>query len=254
MYNMNDMNDNYDEFDKYAMTYDMDESMIAYKYNHSYRVMHECDEIAFTLKFEEDDTYLACLIGLLHDIGRFEQWKQYKTFDDSKSIDHADYASELLFKDNLIEKFKLNKKDYDLVNKAIKNHNKLAINEEEMNEREILFSKIIRDADKLDILYAFSNPRLLEIKEDEDKEISEKVKTSFYNHEPVRKVDVKNNNDRVIVFLSFIYDLYFDYSKYSILEKKYFEKMLEYLKNKELFKPYFDEAINYLKGSVKNVR
>lgn len=250
MYNMNDMNENYDEFDKYVMTFDMNENNIAYKYNHSYRVMHNCDEIAFTLKFEEDDTYLACLIGLLHDIGRFNQWKEYKSFNDIKTIDHADYAAKLLFENNLIKNYKLNKDDYNIVLKSIKYHNKLSIDEENMTEKEIIFSKIIRDADKLDILYAFSNPKVLQLKEDNE-EISEKVKQKFYSHEPISKSDIKNVNDKIVLFLSFVYDLYFDYTKYTILEKKYFENMLEILKNKKIFKPYFEEAINYLKGSVK---
>ena len=37
---MNEMNENFDEFDKYVMGFDFNEDMIAYKYNHSYRVMH----------------------------------------------------------------------------------------------------------------------------------------------------------------------------------------------------------------------
>ena len=36
------------------------------------------------------------LIGLLHDIGRFEQVKVYDTFSDIDSIDHADYGVEIL--------------------------------------------------------------------------------------------------------------------------------------------------------------
>ena len=31
---MNEMNENFDEFDKYVMDFDFNEDMIAYKYNH----------------------------------------------------------------------------------------------------------------------------------------------------------------------------------------------------------------------------
>ena len=59
---MNEMNENFDEFDKYVMGFDFNEDMIAYKYNHSYRVMHQCDEISYTLNLDEEDNYLifAC--------------------------------------------------------------------------------------------------------------------------------------------------------------------------------------------------
>ena len=36
------------------------------------------------------------VIGLLHDIGRFEQEAQYHTFNDFKSMDHGDYGAEYL--------------------------------------------------------------------------------------------------------------------------------------------------------------
>ena len=62
------MNENFDEFNKYVMDFDFNEDMIAYKYNHSYRVLHQCDEISYTLNLDEEDNYLTCLIGLLHVI------------------------------------------------------------------------------------------------------------------------------------------------------------------------------------------
>ena len=52
----------------------------------------------------------------------------------------------------------------------------------------------------------------------------------------------------------FVYGLYFDYSKKTILENEYLDRMYETLKNKKLFKPYFEEAKKYLEGCVKNVR
>ena len=241
------MNENFDAFDEYAMKYDMNIKEIAYKYNHSYRVMHQCDEISYTLNLDEEDNYLTCLIGLLHDIGRFEQWTKYKSFDDLKTIDHGDLGEELLFKNNLIKNYKLDEEKYNIVSKAIKYHNKYVL-PDDLTVREKLHAKIIRDADKLDILYAFSSPRLLELKED-DSEISEDVKKEFFLHEPVKRVNVKNVNDRIIVLLSFAFDLYYNYSRGLILDKGYYDKIFEHIKDKEKFKPYFDEVEHYLKES-----
>ena len=249
---MNEMNENFDEFDKYVTGFDFEDDKIKYKYSHSYRVMHQSDEISYTLNLDEEDNYLACLIGLLHDFGRFEQWTQYKTFSDIKSVDHADLGVKLLFEDGLIKNFKLNKEDYDIVSKAIKYHNKLEV-PDDLTVREKMHAQIIRDADKLDILYAFSSPRIMEI-DDDYSEISEDIKKDFFLHKPVKRVNEKTKNDGVLVFLSFAYDLHYDYSRSLILEKGYFDKMFEHVKDKELFKPYFDEVKKYLEESVKDAK
>lgn len=248
---MNDMNENFDAFDEYALQYDLEETALKRKYEHSYRVVHQADEIAYTLKLDEEDSYLACLIALLHDIGRFPQWKEYQTYNDLDSIDHATLGNKILFEDNLIEKFKLDKKDYKIVRTAIENHNKFSTNEKELSEKEILHSKIVRDADKIDILYEFSNPKLLDLSGENNDEVNDKIKEDFYNHKPIDRKIIKNKNENVIMLIALVYDLYFDYSKKTVLEKEYLDRMLERLKNKKLFKSYIEEAKKYLKGSDK---
>ena len=111
-----------------------------------------------------------------------------------------------------------------------------------------MHAKIVRDADKLDIIYVFSTTRLIELKED-DSEISEEVKKEFYLHEPVKRVNCKTVNDRIIFLLSFAFDLYYNYSRGLILDKGYYDKIFEHIKDKEKFKPYFDEVEHYLKES-----
>ena len=139
-------------FDKYVSTYDMNDPDINYKYYHSYRVMNNMELIATKLNLSKEDIHLAKVIGLLHDIGRFEQDKLYDSFKDH-SFDHGDYGVKVLKENKFLDNFNITKEDYEVVYKAIKNHNKFAI-EENLNERELIFTKMIRDADKIDILYA----------------------------------------------------------------------------------------------------
>ena len=110
-----------------------------------------------------------------------------------------------------------------------------------------MHSKIIRDADKIDILYAFSTNTLIKIDE-EDEDISEMVKENFFKHTPSLRENIKNNNDRIVMFIGFIFDLNYEYSKERVLDEKYLNKIYDNLKNKKRFKPYIDEAIKYLKG------
>lgn len=241
------MNENFDAFDCYVMGYDLNEKMIGFKYNHSYRVVHQCEEIARYLNLDEEDKEIASIVGLLHDTARFKQWRDYKTFNDFESFDHGDEAVKILFDEGLINKFKINKDYYEIIKKAIKYHNKYIVDFDDLSVKEALHTKIIRDADKIDILYSFSTNRLIEIEED-DTPISKEVSEVFFKHGQVKKVDVKTVNESIIMKIGLAFDLYYDYSREKIRDEKYIEKMFEHIKNKELFKPYFDEVINYLKG------
>ena len=79
-------------FERYVSNYDMNDINIKLKYDHSYRVMELNKKYATLLGSNKEDIELASIIGLLHDIGRFEQLKVYHTYDDFKSVDHADYS------------------------------------------------------------------------------------------------------------------------------------------------------------------
>ena len=242
------MDENFDAFDDYVMGFDLNEKMIAYKYNHSDRVVHQSEEICRSINTDTIERDLASNIALLHDIARFKQWTEYETFDDNKSFDHGDEGVKILFDEGLIKNFIIDKNDYDVVKKAIANHNKYSI-ESGLEKRELLHSKIIRDDDKIDILYAFSINRLLEVKEEDSDEITEEASDEFMKHLPILRKNVKNTNDRVLMLVSMVYDLHFKYSADRIKNEKYIEKLYAHVKNKKLFKPYFDEAIKYLKGA-----
>lgn len=232
------------EFDEYIKDYDMNNYDIAYKYHHSYRVQKLSDEIAKRLKLNEEDIYLANTIGLLHDIGRFEQIKKYNTYRDSKSIDHATYGSVVLFKENLIDKFNIPTKYYDIIDKAIRNHNKLEI-EAGLNERELLHTKIIRDADKIDIFNALTDLKAYNRTKDL-KEISPIVEQGFYNKKPINIKDVKTNADKLLITLAFIYDINYKESLDIIKEHDYINKLYNQIENKEEYKEYFDFINNYI--------
>ena len=119
---------------------------------HTYRVADISEQIAEKLGLSEEDIALAWLIGMLHDIGRFEQLRRFHTFVDSQSIDHAHFGVELLFQDGLLARFVDNSgENEELIKKAIYWHSAFRI-DPQLNDREMLFAKVIRDADKIDIL------------------------------------------------------------------------------------------------------
>lgn len=92
-------------FAEYTDSYNSKDPKIKLKIDHTYRVASLCEMIAKDIGLSDDDTDVAWLIGMLHDVGRFEQIKRYGTFDDSKSVDHAGFGADLLFNEKLIESY-----------------------------------------------------------------------------------------------------------------------------------------------------
>ena len=68
------------QFNNYLKDYDCHNDKIRLKIVHTYGVVKESADIAARMKLSEEDTSLAKMIALLHDIGRFEQLKQFDSF------------------------------------------------------------------------------------------------------------------------------------------------------------------------------
>lgn len=210
-------------FNKYFKRFDIKNSSILGKFHHSYRVMEYSKKIGESLNLNEYDIRLCEIIGLFHDIGRFEQWTKYKTYKDYDSIDHAALACEILKKENMLEN--INDIDKNIILLAIKNHNKYEI-EKIDDEKILLFCKIIRDADKLDIMFEQANT-ISKI----EKSISLELLDEIYNKKSCSNKNVKNDVDRIIRHLGFIMDLNFLYSINLLKEKCWFENKFNLLEN-----------------------
>lgn len=221
------------EFLKYTENYDLTNENIRRKQGHSIRVMNISKQIAVELNLSDDQIQIAALIGLLHDIARFEQYTQYQTYNDNRSFDHGDYGVEILNKD--MRKYIKTDKYDKLIKIAIKNHNKFEI-EEGLNEEESLFAKIIRDADKIDILYeAVSMFWNGEEKDINNTEISSKVMEKIEERELIKRDKNKAfcGIDKVMSVLAFIFDINYKPSFKIIKENDYINKIIDRFEFKE---------------------
>lgn len=221
------------EFLKYTENYDLTNENIRRKQWHSIRVMNISKQIAVELNLSDDQIQIAALIGLLHDIARFEQYTQYQTYNDNRSFDHGDYGVEILNKD--MRKYIKTDKYDKLIKIAIKNHNKFEI-EEGLNEEESLFAKIIRDADKIDILYeAVSMFWNGEEKDINNTEISSKVMEKIEERELIKRDKNKAfcGIDKVMSVLAFIFDINYKPSFKIIKENDYINKIIDRFEFKE---------------------
>lgn len=238
-------------FQQYVSPYDITDEKIRLKVEHTYRVAGICDQIAGSLSLCEADVDLAWLTGLLHDVGRFEQVRVYHTFMDAESVDHATYGADILF---LPEKFKntedsflkehpcpnirdfvLQEDEDDLIEKAIRNHNRFMI-QEGLTEREKQFCNILRDADKVDILKVNVESPMDEIynlpmERFEQDEITPQVMGSFQQGKTVDKGLKRTAIDHVVGHISLVYGMVYPKSL-EITEKQGYLNQLLYFPTK----------------------
>ena len=139
------------QFLEYSLQYKYLGINIKRKIQHTLRVMMLCEDIAKKQGFSEEEVYLCKLGGLLHDIGRFEQYKQYHTYVDAKSMDHGDYGYFLLQDEKWMTKFQSKKEYDDVLRKAVKYHNKYALPSDLLPLEEKV-CKVVRDADKIAVI------------------------------------------------------------------------------------------------------
>ncbi|MBQ2639453.1 MAG: HD domain-containing protein [Bacilli bacterium] len=196
------------------------------KINHTFRVMDLCGEIAESLNLSDEEIKLAKLCGLLHDLGRFEQWKRYKTFNDMDSIDHGDLAVTLLKEkeSKFLRKFISTNKYDSIILNSIKYHNKYSI-DEGLSEKEELYAKIVRDADKIDIIYLYTIEEIT--RDTNNQKFSKNIFSDLLRNVEVARIDKKNKADDLSTSLGFVFDINFKYSFHILKEQDYYNKEID---------------------------
>jgi hypothetical protein len=218
-------------FLEYAAKFDCKDPNILRKRVHTLKTALTAIKIAKGLGLDEENVNLAYMIGMFHDIARFEQWTKFKTYADAKAFDHGDRAVELLFNEKLIETFGIDEKYYPIIKFAVGNHNKFKIDEKNMPAVEgfdvLLHAKIIRDADKADIARQLSaSPKQVKaIPRSEVKKqgagVSHTVKIAIDNKRQVKYQEIQTMADQVIGSISLAYDLNTAPAKKIFLKNKY---------------------------------
>ena len=250
----------------YISNYNPNDPRIALKVAHIYRTAEKAKWIAEKLELDGEDILLAELIGLLHDIGRFEQVKRYNTFLDKISVNHGEYGVKVLFEDNLIRKFIENTRYDEIIRKAILNHNRDNI-QEDCNERELLHCKIIRDADKLDIFHVILNesfeaayPSDIYVKDG----ISQEIKEGFTINNRIDYSKIKSCVDLLVGQIAYVFDINYIYSLEEIKKEEYIEKLIKRFDSKDektiqdlnelqnIAEKYIQEKINEGEICLKN--
>lgn len=220
---------------------------------HTLKVAKHAVDIAKSLNLAVEEINTAEIIGLFHDIGRFEQFQTYKTFKDYISVNHAALGIKILEENGVLKD--LDKIRKDIIVKAISLHNTKEL-PKNLNEKEEVFCKLIRDADKLDIF------RVVIEHEEERKEnpnpaldnlpstpgYSKKLVEDILSNRKISNNTLNNYNERKLYELGWITDLNFPFSFNYIKEKEVLDALIRCLPSDD----YINRIYIYLKEYIES--
>ncbi len=234
---------------------------IKLKDDHSRRVCDETQLLTEKLNLPEDIKRTAYLIALFHDIGRFEQFKTYKTYRDATSVNHAVFGVEILRKEKLLAEIPAEKRR--LIEKAIEYHNikELPAN---LDGDLLLFCKLLRDADKIDIYYIVAkyykkyeqDPEgfKLEVELPDKPGYTKEVLQDVLAGRRVDYNELQNWNDMKLCQLSWVYDLNFQPAFERIKQKGYLEMIISFLPETDDIKKAAKKVLDFVEKKIATKR
>ncbi len=213
------------QFYDFVLKYDTTNDNIIRKIIHTTTVADMCFTIACELNLNENDRQLAYLGGILHDIGRFEQWRRYQTYDDKVSVDHGDLSYELCERFDLSM---LNETDQETIKLAVKYHTKPYSGD---NERIKLFNQIIMNADAYaNVLNTANGAQRMTVNQDG---YTPAILDAFINLKRLRDFSPKTKIDRALMLTACLYYVRYDFLREQILQYNFFDAVsnsfLQYL-------------------------
>ena len=204
---------------------------IRLKKGHSERVIQEILWIAKQLGLDGTARHLAAVMALFHDIGRFEQYARYRTFVDSKSENHAELGVKILQQHQVLDSLPTDRAD--LICRVISYHNRAILPEDETKEC-LVYTRLLRDADKLDIWRVLidhyqhgnhdDNPAI-SLGLPDTSGISDRVYENVVNAKIVEARHVKNLNDFKLLQIGWVFDINFTPALQQVRDRGYVESI-----------------------------
>ncbi len=217
------------------------------KEQHTRRVRVIMAELVQSIGAGPEFGELADAAALLHDVGRYLQYQKYRTFNDFRSVDHAELAVEVIKEHNALEGWE--REDAVKVRQAVRSHNNRHL-PSDLTGDTLVLAQMIRDADKLDIF------DMIVAEDDETRMISspEYRTASVVSPRIVEVVlsghtayfeDMRTAADQMIFRMSWVYDLNFAYSFSRLHSKQILEKMTAMLPETQEIRRVFLHLADY---------
>ena len=216
-------------FESYVQTFnDIDAEgfrNILLKVEHTRKVCRIMALLATGESLTAQEARLADAIALLHDVGRFPQFRRWRTFRDSDSDNHARLGIEVLREERVLNQ--LPRSERLIIEEAIRFHNLLAL-PLKFSSPTALYIRLIRDADKLDIWRVFldyfrqppeQRPSAVTLGFPDLPGVSPDCIRELAAGRVIRLEDVRVLNDFKLLQISWVYDLNFR-SAYRLLQQR----------------------------------
>ena len=226
------------------------------KLEHTLRVAADARRIADGLGWPEEEAGTAEAIGLLHDIARFPQFQQYRSFSDAETIDHGDLGVQILQNENLLAG--TDAETGALILHSVQYHNKKELLRI-LTAHEEKHLRLIRDADRLDIFFiCWDSIKTGHIHDHPEISLSidfsgpptDAVLGQFERGETIDYRTMKSMTDRFVLQLSWIHDLSCAPARQLVLERGILNKFIDVLpvKTDRLLR-CFETTADFLTGS-----
>jgi len=187
------------------------------KEDHSRRTSEKMVHLAERLGLDENQQRTAEALGLLHDTGRFDQFSKYRTYSDVRSVNHALVGLDVLGRERVLEE--LEPTERALIETAIEYH-VLKELPAELDGQELLFCRMIRDADKLDVYYVVAeysklyreNPKdfAIELELPDEPTYTGEIAEAILQGRQVPYANLRTLNDLRLLHIAWVYDVNFN--------------------------------------------
>lgn len=208
---------------------------IELKVEHTFKVLDEARSLTQALDPGPDLTFQAQAAALFHDLGRFPQYDQYKTFRDALSANHARLGAKALARERLLAG--LPQAFRRTILGAVFLHN-VRFLPGKLSPALDFCTRVVRDSDKLDIyrvMLAHFEPGaphnsvvVLGARPDTDgytKSLTDQIRARrIAGYEQMANV-----NDFKLVLVSWVYDLNFAHSRKVLAARGQVERLFELL-------------------------
>ena len=230
--------------------------LLAEKLEHIKRVSQNCLYIAKNEKWSEEDCLIAELCGLYHDIGRFSQYKKFKTFSDSKSVNHGQEGYEVIINYSFFDF--LESSDAQIIMDAVHYHNALNV-PNDLSDASVRFTNVTRDADKIDIFYMLTECiRTKTIENHQDLlwnlpigNANPVIIEKLMNNSQALYSDIKSATDVCLLQLCWLYGMNYKSSIIKLKENKTVELFSEIMPKTDEIKACTEHISHYIDSIIK---
>ena len=242
--------------DSFLVGDDAEDQMIIVKRDHCLAVAELTLELVKSVSESAEDLRSAEIAGLLHDVGRFKQYRQYRTFSDAKSENHAALSVKITEELEFLEF--LPQQERELILNAIHWHNLPKLPEIQELRQQVL-AQAVRDADKIDIysvvLDYYERPELHEtvaLDLPDKPEVSPDVVAALIARQGVAMTSLQTVNDFKLCQLAWVYDLNLPRSRQIFVERNYMERMFKLIPDFPEFSNICQQLNDHLTGENLN--